>query len=142
MLFITGLRDAARVATFSHLDAKLLDDRVQASENMRRLRRGSREGDEEQSTEAEVNYRPGLIFGNDTTGDERAKDLRNATCFLTSTMSDLKRLANMVRSGPGFPRPNIVFRKVHKLRSSQAGWLCAHLCCKVDSLESGFKSTR
>lgn len=128
VLLITGMRDEAPVAAFSHLvpDSKLLEVHVQASEQTRRIRRGCHGGDGDgddnkggnnrTSNLTALDYRPCFIFDNDTPGNEAAK--RFAEHYLLPFFhEDLQRLVNIVRRVSDFPRPGIEFR--HLLGISQ-----------------------
>jgi hypothetical protein len=84
------MRDEAPVAALSHLvlDNRLLEIRVKASEETWRVRQGCHSGDDDsddnkdnkdsnngRSNLTALDYRPSLIFDNDTTGNEAAKRL-------------------------------------------------------------------
>jgi adenine phosphoribosyltransferase len=139
VLVITGMRDEAPVAALSHLvpDSRLLEVHVQASEQTRRIRRGCHGGDDDGddnkdsdnrgSNSTPLDYRPSLIFDNDTTGNEAAK--RFAEHYLLPFLhEDLQRLANMVRPVPDFPRPGIEFRHVLGISQQPGGLaLCTSL---------------
>ena len=143
VLLITGMRDEAPVAAFSHLvpDSRLLEIRVQASEETRRLRRGShgvadvdhndkqdKVGNNESSSSLPaLTYRPSLVFDNDTTGDEAAKEFVGRY-LLPFFHEDLQRLAGMVRPVPDFPRKGIEFCHVLDISQQQGGLaLCTSL---------------
>jgi hypothetical protein len=123
VLLITGMRDEAPVAALSHLvpDSRLLEIRVKASEETRRVRQGCHGGDDDGEDNKDSNngrlnltaldYRPSLIFDNDATGNEAAKRLAEHY-LLPFFHEDLQRLANMVRQVPDFPRLGIEFRHV------------------------------
>jgi adenine phosphoribosyltransferase len=123
VLLITGMRDEAPVAALSHLvpDSRLLEVHVQASEQTRRIRRGCHGGDCDSDDNKHSNnggldltaldYRPSLIFDNDTTGNEAAKVFAE-NYLLPYVHEDLQRLANMVQQVPDFPRPGVAFRHV------------------------------
>ncbi|KAL8364725.1 hypothetical protein RB595_003826 [Gaeumannomyces hyphopodioides] len=131
VLFVTGMRDEAPVAALSHLvpDSRLLDVRVNASEETRRVRRGCHGGDVDDKINGNnaLDYHPSLIFDNGTTGDESAKKF--AELYLVPFFhEDLQRLANMVRSIPSFPHPGIEFRHVLGISQQPGGLaLCASL---------------
>ena len=142
VLLITGMRDEAPVAALSHLvpDSRLLEVRVQASEQTRRIRRGCHGGDDAgddnkdnndsnngRSNSTALDYRPSLIFDNDTTGNEAAK--RFAEHYLLPFFhEDLQRLANMVRPVPDFPCPGIKFHHVLDISQQPGGLaLCTSL---------------
>jgi len=142
VLLITGMRDEAPVAALSHLvpDSRLLEIRVKASEETRRIRRGCQGDDDDgddnkdskdsnngRSNLTALDYRPSLIFDNDTTGNEAAK--RFAEHYLLPFFhDDLQRLANMVRLVPNFPRPGIEFRHVLDISQQPGGLaLCTSL---------------
>ncbi|RYP11065.1 hypothetical protein DL765_007898 [Monosporascus sp. GIB2] len=142
VLLITGMRDEAPVAALSHLvpDSRLLEVRVQASGETRRVRRGCHGGDEDggdnkddkdskndRSNLKALDYRPCLTFDNDTTGNEAAK--RFAERYLLPLFhEDMQRLANMVRPVPDFPRRGIEFRHVLDISQQPGGLaLCTSL---------------
>ncbi|RYP03721.1 hypothetical protein DL764_004945 [Monosporascus ibericus] len=135
VLLITGMRDEAPVAALSHLvpDSRLLEVRVQASEEARRVRRGCQGGDDDgddkkdnkdgkngRSNSKALDYRPCLIFDNDKTGNEAAKMFAEHY-LLPFFHEDLQRLANMVRPVPDFPRPGIEFRHVLNISQQPGG---------------------
>lgn len=142
VLLITGMRDEAPVAAFSHLvpDSRLFEVRVKASEETRRVRRGCHGGDDDggdnkdskdknngRSNLTASDYRPSLIFDNDKTGNEAAKRLADHY-LLPFFHEDLQRLANMVRPVPDFPRPGIEFRHVLDISQQPGGLaLCTSL---------------
>ncbi|OXV05900.1 hypothetical protein Egran_06331 [Elaphomyces granulatus] len=136
VLLITGMRDEAPVATLSHLvpDSRLLEVHVQASEQTRRIRRGchgdgddNRDSNNNGSNLTALDYRPSLIFDNDTTGNEAAKRFAEYH-LLPFVHEDLQRLANMVRQVPDFPRPGIEFRHVLGISQQPGGLaLCTSL---------------
>ncbi|KAF5024472.1 hypothetical protein F66182_3412 [Fusarium sp. NRRL 66182] len=142
VLFITGMREEAPVATLSHLvsNARLLDVRVAASDTTRLVRRGFLEnghgalqanGDHDcckalDSTFSD--YRPSLLFDNDTAGGDEVKDF--AQHYLLPFLSkDLHQLASMVRSVPDYPQEGINFCHVLNICQQQAEGLslCVHL---------------
>ena len=139
VLLITGMRDEAPVAALSHLvpDSRLLEVHVQASEQTRRIRRGCHGGDGDGDDNKNSNnsgsnltaldYRPSLIFDNDTTGNETAK--RFAEHYLLPFFhEDQQRLANMVRPVFDFPCPGIEFRHVLGISQQPGGLaLCTSL---------------
>jgi adenine phosphoribosyltransferase len=139
VLLLTGMRDEAPVAALSHLvpESRLLEIRVEASEETRRARRGYHSGDDDGEDDKDNNtgrsnlmawgYRPSLVFNNDATGNEAAKRIAEH-CLLSFFHEDLQRLADMVRSVPDFPRPGIEFRHVLDISQQPGGLaLCASL---------------
>ncbi|KAI0850385.1 phosphoribosyl transferase domain protein [Daldinia vernicosa] len=128
VLLITGMRDEAPVATLSYLvpHSRLLEVRVQASEEMRRARGGS-QGAGPGGGEKTSNYRPNFIFNNNMAGDEIIKNFVERT-LLPFFHEDLQRLANMVRPVPDFPRRGIKFRHVLDISQQPGGLtLCTSL---------------
>ncbi|KID65501.1 Adenine phosphoribosyltransferase [Metarhizium brunneum] len=127
VLLITGMRDKAPVAAFSHLvpSSRLLEVRIQASNETRRARGSCRiSGDNDDGTEC---YPPSLLFHNDLTGNEAAKKFAQ-THLLAFFHENLQRLASMVRPVPGFPRPGIEFRHVLDISQQPGGLgLCTSL---------------
>ncbi|OQD78792.1 hypothetical protein PENANT_c080G00113 [Penicillium antarcticum] len=140
VLLITGMRDEAPVATFSHLvpDSRLIEVRVRASEQTRRNRLGSRYGDDEhhgnnkygnyvKSNPAVFDCYPSLIFNNDATGNEAAKGFAEQR-FLPFFADNLQRLTNMVHTIPDFPRPGVSLRHVLNISQQPGGLnLCTYL---------------
>ncbi|KOC15906.1 phosphoribosyl transferase domain protein [Aspergillus flavus AF70] len=139
VLLITGMRDEAPVATFSHLvpDARLLEVRVQAGEEMRRARGGCHGSDDDSNDNKNndngrlnltaLDHHPDLIFHNDTTGDKAAKAFADYY-LLPFCHEDLQRLADMVRQVPDFPRLGIEFRHVLDISQQPGGLtLCTSL---------------
>ena len=139
VLLITGMRDEAPVPALSHLvpDSRLIEAHVQASGQTRRNRRGYHGGDGDGNNKKDNNnsgssltaldYRPSLIFDNNTTGNEAAK--RFAEQYLLPFVNeDLQRLANMVRQLPDFPHPGIEFHHVLGISQQPGGLtLCTSL---------------
>lgn len=139
VLLITGMRDEAPVAALSHLvpDSRLLEVRVKASEETRRVRRGcygsdiagddNEDSSKGRSNSMALDYRPSLIFDNDTAGNESATGFTE-DYLLPFFHKDLQRLANMVRPVPDFPRPGIEFRHVLDISQQPGGLaLCTSL---------------
>ncbi|KAK5107443.1 hypothetical protein LTR62_001274 [Meristemomyces frigidus] len=119
VLLITGMRDEAPVATFSHLvpDSRLLEVNVKAGKCTRWARQRGQGSDDK--VDGAVNTtdgrdrkdRPDFIFNNDTTGSEAAERFCEHY-LLPYVHEDLQRLADMVRLVPNFPRLGIDFRDV------------------------------
>ncbi|KAH6654783.1 hypothetical protein BKA67DRAFT_566206 [Truncatella angustata] len=141
VLFITGMRDDAPVATLSHLvpESRLLDVRVEVSGRAHWVRWGYNDGDDpgDKSKNSNINadgpnpcishYRPSLIFDNNTTGKEAVEHFAEH-CLLPFSHEDLQRLADMVRPIPDFPRPGIEFRHVLDICQQVGGLaLCTSL---------------
>jgi adenine phosphoribosyltransferase/phosphomevalonate kinase len=129
VLLITGMREEAPVATLSHLvpDSRLIEVRVQVSEETRGIRRGSqgagddgKDGNKDESNLTALEDCPSLIFNNITTGNEGAK--RFAKHYLLPfSHGDLQRLGAMVRPVPDFPRQGIEFRHVLDISQQPGG---------------------
>ena len=127
VLLITGMRDESPVAAFSHLVpySRLLEVRVKASEDTRRVRReyhrGNDDGDQSRCPEGDEcgksnvtspDCRPSLIiFSNDVAGNVAAGRFAEAS-LLPFFHEDLQQLADMVGRIPDFPRTGIEFRHV------------------------------
>ncbi|KAG0155864.1 hypothetical protein PDIDSM_3037 [Penicillium digitatum] len=139
VLLITGMRDEAPVAVFSHLvsHSRLIDVRINASKETRRARQGHRglnaEGNDTNDNNdrrpklKSLNYRPSLIFNNDATGNETVKRFAD-DCLLPFLNEDLQQLANMVRPVPNFPHPGVKFRHVLNISQQPGGLaLCTSL---------------
>ena len=137
VLLITGMRDEAPVAAFSHLvpHSRLLEVRVKASKETRRARRGCHGGDSDGDDNNEnsepkpkpLDYSPNLIFNNDATGNEKAKMFAE-NYLLPFFDKDLQRLGKMVRAVPDFPRPDVEFHHVLNISQQPGGLaLCTSL---------------
>ncbi|KAK7419925.1 hypothetical protein QQZ08_010628 [Neonectria magnoliae] len=133
VLFITGMRDEAPVTALSYLvsDSRLLDVRVEASKKTQAVRRGCQSGDDVDnngmSDSTALDYRPSLIFNNDTLGDEAARRFAQQS-LLPFLHEDIQQLARMVRPVPDFPQPGIEFRHVLNICQEPGGLtLCTSL---------------
>lgn len=122
VLLITGMRDEAPLAAFSHLvpESRLLEVYIQASDQNRRSRGGrdnddgsnkTSEGNSSQSDTKVLPYRPSFTFTNDMSGSEAAEKFarQHLLRFLDDNLEDL---ADQVRAVPDFPRQGIEFRHV------------------------------
>ncbi|EAQ85568.1 hypothetical protein CHGG_06821 [Chaetomium globosum CBS 148.51] len=140
VLFVTGMRDEAPVATMSHLvpGSRLLEVSVETHEETRRARRGylkaddvvqvrSKDNENQKSGLVVTDSRPSLIFSNDTAGSEAGATFAEQQ-LLPFLHEDLERLAAMVRSIPDFPRLGISFRHVLDISQRPGGLaLCTSL---------------
>ncbi|KAK5734698.1 hypothetical protein LTR17_008776 [Elasticomyces elasticus] len=132
VLLVTGMRENAPVAFFSHLarGSRVVEVRVVASEEVR-LDRGAshaaRGSDGDADVERESAACPTFMFSNETAGSEAA-DTFAKTCLLPFFHEDLQRLASMMRTVPNFPSPGIDFRDVLDIVQQQDG---LHLCTSL-----------
>jgi adenine phosphoribosyltransferase len=141
VLLITGMRDEAPVAAFSHLvpESRLLEICVKASEATRRVRqrchgdndasdnKKDKDSNNSSSNLTTLDYRPSFIFNNDTIGNEAAKRFAERH-LLPFIHEDLQQLAHMVRQVANFPRPGIEFRHVLGISQQPGGLaLCTSL---------------
>lgn len=147
VLLITGMRDEAPVATFSHLvpASRVLEVHVRTIDKIREVRRGCNALDnggcietvEDKSrgfSSRTSTHHPTFLFDNDEPGNHEVK--RFAKKYLFPFFSDdLQRLAQMVGVVVDFPRPSIEFRHVLNI-SQQPGGL--DLCTSL--LQSHFTS--
>lgn len=149
VLLITGMRDKAPVAAFSHLvpDCRLVEVNVRANRELQRARRGcqnANDGDESVDGGKGNNHdhHHCLVFNNNTAGDEAATRF-SERYLLPFLNEDLQRLRNMVRSVLDFPCRGIEFRHVLDIAQQPDGLaLCttlmrAHFCgdwSKIDSV--------
>ncbi|KAH7371933.1 hypothetical protein BKA66DRAFT_468882 [Pyrenochaeta sp. MPI-SDFR-AT-0127] len=138
VLIITGMRDEAPVAAFSHLvpESRMLEIRIEASQQTRleRVSQGksvdnSRNEDcnNSRSNEAAVPCHPNLVFNNGRSGNDAATKFaeNHLLCFVHE---ELERLADMVCSTPNFPTPGIEFRHVLGIARQPGGLaLCISL---------------
>lgn len=123
VLFITGMRDEAPLATFSHLvpDCRVIEVYVKACDQKRRLRKEGRSDDGSTMTTVDDNgsqsplkslsYRPSLAFRNEQAGADEAEEFAKRE-LLPFLHGDLQRLADMVSMKSDFPRQNVDFRHV------------------------------
>ncbi|KAI9894046.1 MAG: hypothetical protein M1814_004816 [Vezdaea aestivalis] len=139
VLLITGMRDEAPIAAFSHLvsDRRLIEIYVQAGERAQQIRRGRPGGDHSGDDRKErtrsgskltaLNYCPSLIFDNDTIGDEAAKDFATHQ-LLPFVHEDLQHLASMVHLVSNFPRLGSDFHHLLGISQQPGGLaLCTSL---------------
>lgn len=142
VLLITGMRDEAPLATFSHLvpDSRVLEVGVRRSKGPLWVHQGCQDGyavgDSGQdhipringkSNPTALDYCPSFIFQNDMEGNKAARDFA-ARYLFPFLHEDLKRLANMVRTVPNFPRQSIDFRHVLGISQQPGGLaLCTSL---------------
>lgn len=143
VLLITGMRDDAPVAAFSHLvpKSRLLEVRIQAGRKTRLARQGAEiaADDDDDTTAVEDNgqngqsdspvpdYPPSFTFTNESTGGKAAKRFAQ-NHLLPFLHDDLRRLATMVRPVPDFPRSGIGFRHVLDISQHPGGLdLCTSL---------------
>ncbi|KAJ6118025.1 hypothetical protein N7523_005776 [Penicillium sp. IBT 18751x] len=140
VLLITGMRDEAPVSVFSHLvpESRLLEVRIQVSEETRRTRGGCHGGsgdnyegrkhnNDGKSNLAVFDDCPSLIFNNDMSGNDAARIFAEQR-LLSFFDDDLQRLKDMVRATSDFPRPGIDFRHVLDISQQPGGLtLCASL---------------
>ncbi|EHK49558.1 hypothetical protein TRIATDRAFT_92606 [Trichoderma atroviride IMI 206040] len=137
VLLITGMRDEAPVAAFSQLvpDSRLLEVRVEASNETKRARRGGHCDDDGDCTDRHQDFEelakeldcPSLIFDNNAAGDEAAESFSKQHLF-PLLHKDMQRLADMVRPIPNFPRQGIEFQHVLDISQQPGGLaLCSSL---------------
>ncbi|CAA9961370.1 6-hydroxy-D-nicotine oxidase [Pyrenophora teres f. maculata] len=125
VLFITGMRDNAPVASFAHLvpESRLIEVRVEAKEHTR----SDRGADTSKSGMKGLDHRPSLIFENDKSANEPAEDFAKSN-LIPLIHDGLQQLADMVRSIPNFPTPGIEFRHVLGIAEQQGG---LHRCVSL-----------
>lgn len=133
VLFVTGMRDEAPVAAFSHLvaDSRLLEVHVRASDETKKVLGGVQSKGDRQtngkknigiSSLMSLEHQPSMIFNNDKMGTHAARSFAKEA-LLPFLSEDLQRLANMVRCVPDFPRPGIDFRHVLDIVQQPGGLL-------------------
>ncbi|KAL1798134.1 hypothetical protein ACET3X_002171 [Alternaria dauci] len=134
VLFITGMRDDAPVASFSHLvpESRVVEVHVETSKSPR-VARGVVADNKTNGTA--LPHRPNLMFDNSLPGPRAAQDFVE-TYLYPFVHSDIQRLADMVRAVPDFPKPDMQFRHVLGI-SQQPGGLA--LCASL--LQSWFTGT-
>lgn len=135
VLLITGMRDEAPVAKFSHLvsQKKLIEVNVTASKDVRLSRKccGNTEYDRNSVNpnepshkglfgQARFDHRPDFVFDNTTTGNRKAEVF--AEKHLVPLLSnELKQLADMIRIVPDFPCSGIEFRHILNIAQHPGG---------------------
>ncbi|KAK7704376.1 hypothetical protein SLS64_008563 [Diaporthe eres] len=127
VLLITGMRDEAPLAVFSHLvpESRLLEVYVQASDQNRRSR-GGRDNSSQSDTTV-LPYRPSFTFTNNMSGSEEAEEFAKQH-LLPFFHGDLQELASMVSVVPDFPRQGMEFRHVLGIAEESRGLsLCISL---------------
>ncbi|KAF1968122.1 hypothetical protein BU23DRAFT_541703 [Bimuria novae-zelandiae CBS 107.79] len=128
VLFITGMRDEAPLATFSHLvpESRVLEIRITASESTQLLRRGVK-GDYSEYSIDDKTSRPDLKFANEMYGSTLAHNFAER-CLAPLLHEGIEQLGSMVPSIPDFPRPGIEFRHVLDIAQRPEGLtLCTSL---------------
>ncbi|KAK8009362.1 Adenine phosphoribosyltransferase [Apiospora marii] len=118
VLFITGMRDEAPVATLAHLrpDCRILDIRVKASKKTRRSRRGLDGGG---ADHAHSDDTKNLLNVEGAVGCNGHGQLPPELLQLLD--EDLSWLYRMVRAVPDFPRPGVAFRHVLNIAQQPGG---------------------
>ncbi|KAK8032567.1 phosphoribosyl transferase domain protein [Apiospora arundinis] len=133
VLFVTGVRDEAPVAAFSHLvpGSRLIEVRVQASRKTKYIRRRlypATETDADGNSVDPSENRPSFVFNNDETGDEMQVESFAELNLIPFFHEKLQRLERMVRVIPDFPRPGVKFRHVLDIAERRGGLaLCTSL---------------
>ncbi|KAF1831129.1 hypothetical protein BDW02DRAFT_532550 [Decorospora gaudefroyi] len=125
VLFITGMRDAAPVSSFSPLvpESRVLEVHIVADPQTCHLRGGAAS----ETAEKTLEHKPSFLFTNDTIGDEAARRFAETHLF-PFLHHDLKRLQDMVRTVPCFPQLDITFRHILGIASQPSGLrLCTSL---------------
>ncbi|KAL2193139.1 phosphoribosyl transferase domain protein [Corynascus similis CBS 632.67] len=144
VLFITGMRDEAPVATLSHLvaDSRLLDVYVTASKKTLHARRAfynqdigvrikdykdNRLRETAQDGKPALDYSPSFVFDNEAIGHGPAREFAKRY-LLPFFGQGLQQLTEMVRPVPDFPRLSIQFRHVLGISQHTSGLeLCTSL---------------
>ncbi|KAK5655343.1 hypothetical protein OQA88_5910 [Cercophora sp. LCS_1] len=122
VLLITGMRDQAPVATFSHLvpNSRVIEVYVTAGDEVREGRRGSGNMENGDVDMFALNHHPDYTFSNNSVGDVAAGAFAK-TRLLPLVHDDLQRLGNMIRSIPDFPRQGVEFRHVLGIAQQPSG---------------------
>lgn len=115
VLFITGMRDPAPVAMFSHLvpGSRVIEARVQASERTLYSRRGCKGSGvaKRETATALLDWCPDFEFDNNAKGPSAARDFAEKH-LIPLIHPNFQRLADMVRTIPSFPVAGTRFRHV------------------------------
>lgn len=127
VLFITGMRDKTPVVAFSHLvpGSKLLEVRIEASEKIRRVRRGlETSGATDEKAEK---HTPSITISNNAEGKSAAIAAFNRH-LLPLMLPSLQRLRDIVRQITDFPKTDINFRHILGVSQTPGGLsLCTSL---------------
>ncbi|KAK4194506.1 hypothetical protein QBC40DRAFT_344103 [Triangularia verruculosa] len=130
VLLITGMRDKAPVAAFSHLvpDSRLVEVRVEASEEVRSARRGADKADiKPEDKNGTLDYAPSFNLRNDGEGELLARAFFS-THLQHLVDPDLQSLTEIIRQIPDFPNTDINFRHILGVAQSRGGLkLCTAL---------------
>lgn len=139
VLLITGMRDKAPLATFSHLvpQCRLIEVYVEACDKRRRIRKEDKDDGgiivtprDSKSSQSSLTYRPSLVFENEMAGAEAAEEFAKGR-LLPYLQDDLEKLADLVIMVPDFPRPGIDFRHILNIPQQPGGLqLCVSLLQK------------
>jgi adenine phosphoribosyltransferase len=134
VLFVTGMRDEAPVATFSHLvpESRLIEVRIEDGREVSdpECHRHADDNNDNKNNNDNSNLsscRPSISFNNTSYGAGAAKDFAKSRllCFLDPS---LLKLADMAHSIPNFPRPGIDFRHILDISQQPGGLaLCTSL---------------
>ncbi|KAJ4422948.1 hypothetical protein N0V82_002342 [Gnomoniopsis sp. IMI 355080] len=127
VLLVTGMRDEAPVATFSHLvpESRLLEVRVEANEETRLARRGCY-GKIDKDSNGRSNC-ASLTFLNEACGSGSAEAFAR-THLIPFLHPSLQKLAAMACPISDFPRPGIEFRHILNISQQPGGLeLCSSL---------------
>lgn len=126
VLLITGMRDKAPVAAFSHLIPckKLVEVNVKASQGIRQSRKeiGNADnnrtspqsyeaGDEGFSTPTRSDHHADFVFDNTTAGETKARIFAEKN-LVPLICDELRQLRAMIRTVRDFPLPGIEFRHI------------------------------
>lgn len=124
VLFVTGIRDEAPVATLGHLvpHSRVIEAMVEASAEVRAGRRGIPNLEDHDEEQHSNNDRDGsaLIFHNATTGPAAAVEFCHKH-FFPFFNENLQCLTDIISVIPDFPRPGIDFHHVLGISQHQEG---------------------
>ncbi|OAK96956.1 hypothetical protein IQ06DRAFT_296891 [Phaeosphaeriaceae sp. SRC1lsM3a] len=124
VLFITGMRDEAPVATFAPLvpESRVIEIRIQADEDILRQRRGANHVTNNSQLPSSVlaKWHPDLVFTNSETGPRALYQFAKEH-ILPLLCEDYARLADMVRTIPNFPNKGMQFCHVLGITQEPGG---------------------
>ncbi|KAL8362969.1 hypothetical protein RB601_008979 [Gaeumannomyces tritici] len=132
VLFVTGMRDEAPVATRAHLVpwARVIEVRVAATPELLAMRRGVHAATTVNggpTVAPPPDWRPCLVFDNNAGGPDGAAAFARSH-ILPLLDPDVDRLRDMVPAVPGFPRAGVQFRHVLSIVERPGGLrLCTSL---------------
>ncbi|KAF2014458.1 hypothetical protein BU24DRAFT_423394 [Aaosphaeria arxii CBS 175.79] len=136
VLFITGMRDAAPVASYAHHvpSIKVVEIHITADCQVRRDRGSTTDPHQEsngasapESNLAASDHRPTFVFEDNSDGDAHIQEFAEHR-LLPHLCDGIQQLSRMIHHFPGFPRPEVDFCHVLGIAQQPGGLeLCTEL---------------